>query len=89
VPSGKIYSVADIAADPHYAARGMLQQVQMDDGSTLTVPGVVPKLSRTPGSHRRNAPQLGQDTDLILAEMGLSLQQINELRERGIVGGQE
>ena len=88
VPSGKIYSVADIAADPHYAARGMLQQVQMDDGSTLVVPGVVPKLSRTPGSHRRNAPQLGQDSDQILTEMGLSLQQIHELRERGIVGGQ-
>ena len=88
VPAGKIYTVADIAADPHYAARGMLQQVQMDDGSSLSVPGIVPKLSRTPGSHRRNAPQLGQDTDQILAEMGLSSQQITELRVRGIVGGQ-
>ena len=88
VPAGKIYSVADIATDPHYAARGMLQQVQMDDGSSLVVPGVVPKLSRTPGRHRRNAPHLGQDTDRILAEMGLSPQQITELHERGIVGGQ-
>ncbi len=88
VPAGKIYTVADIAADPHYAARGMLQQVQMDDGSSLSVPGIVPKLSRTPGRHRRNAPQLGQDTDRILAEMGLSSQQITELRVRGIVGGQ-
>ena len=85
--AGQDYTIADIAQDPHYAARGMLQQVQMDDGSTLVVPGVVPKLSRTPGSHRRNAPNLGQDTDRILAEMGLSSQQINELRERGIVGG--
>ena len=88
VPAGKIYTVADIAADPHYAARGMLQQVQMDDGSRLRVPGIVPKLSRTPGSHRRNAPQLGQDTDRILAEMGLDAQQIAELRAKGIVGGQ-
>jgi formyl-CoA transferase len=88
VPAGKIYSVADIAADPHYQARDMLQQVQMDDGSHLTVPGIVPKLSRTPGSHRRNAPQLGQDTDRILAEMGLDAQQIAELRAKGIVGGQ-
>ncbi len=88
VPAGKIYTVADIAADPHYAARGMLQQVQMDDGSSLSVPGIVPKLSRTPGSHRWNAPQLGQATDQILAEMGLSSQQITELRVRGIVGGQ-
>jgi formyl-CoA transferase len=88
VPAGKIYTVADIAADPHYAARGMLQQLQMDDGSSLSVPGIVPKLSRTPGSHRRNAPQLGQDTDRILTEMGLSTQQIADLRVRGIVGGQ-
>src|SRR5205085_644850 len=53
VPGGKIYTVADIAADPHYRARGMLQPLRMDDGSDLTVPGIVPKLSRTPGSHRR------------------------------------
>jgi formyl-CoA transferase len=85
VPAGKIYSVADIATDPHYQARGMLQQVQMDDGSHLMVPGIVPKLSRTPGSHRRNAPQLGQDGNAILLEMGLTQQQIDTLRQKGIV----
>jgi formyl-CoA transferase len=85
VPAGRIYTVADIAADPHYRARGMLQQVQMDDGSTLTVPGIVPKLSATPGSHRRNAPTLGQDSDAVLAGMGLSPDQIASLRARGIV----
>jgi formyl-CoA transferase len=56
VPAGRIYTVEDIAADPHYLARGMLAKVQMNDGSQLTVPGMVPKLSRTPGEHRRNAP---------------------------------
>ena len=85
VPAGRIYTVADIAADPHYAARGMLQQVQMDDGTRLTVPGIVPKLSATPGSHRRNAPTLGQDTGDVLREIGLSDAQITALRERGIV----
>jgi formyl-CoA transferase len=85
VPSGKIYTVADIAADPHYAARGMLEQVALDDGSALSVPGYVPKLSRTPGGHRRNAPKLGQDTDTVLGEMGLTAEQIGLLRERGIV----
>ena len=85
VPSGKIYTVADIAADPHYAARGMLEQVALDDGSALDVPGYVPKLSRTPGGHRRNAPKLGQDTDTVLGEMGLTAEQIALLRERGIV----
>jgi formyl-CoA transferase len=85
VPSGKIYTVADIAADPHYAARGMLGQVTLDDGSAVSVPGFVPKLSRTPGGHRRNAPALGQDTDAVLREMGLGDEQIAALRERGIV----
>jgi len=69
VPAGRIYTVADIARDPHYAARGMLQPVTMDDGSTLMVPGFVPKLSRTPGGHRRNAPSLGQDTDDVLTKL--------------------
>ena len=75
-----------IDADPHYAARGMLQAVQMDDGSELAMPGFVPKLSATPGSHRRNAPALGQDTDAVLREIGLNEVQISKLRHRGIVG---
>jgi formyl-CoA transferase len=79
--------VADIAADPHYQARAMLQQVQMDDGSLLAVPGIVPKLSLTPGRHQRNAPALGQDTDAVLRELGLSAQQIQALKDRGIVQG--
>lgn len=85
VPAGRIYTVADIAADPHYRARGMLEDVRMDDGSTLTLPGVVPKLSRTPGSHRRNAPTVGQDTDSVLRGMGLSAEQISALKAQGIV----
>ncbi|HEY8360256.1 MAG TPA: CaiB/BaiF CoA-transferase family protein [Ramlibacter sp.] len=87
VPAGRIYTVADIAADPHYQARGMLETVRMDDGSALAVPGIVPKLSRTPGSHRRNAPAIGQDTDAVLAEVGLTQQQIDELKRRGVVAG--
>jgi formyl-CoA transferase len=87
VPAGRIYTVADIAADPHYAAREMLQNIQLDDGSQLTIPGVVPKLSVTPGQHRSNAPALGQDTDAILKEIGLSAAQIEKLKASGIVGG--
>jgi formyl-CoA transferase len=86
VPAGRIYTVADIAADPHYQARGMLQSITLDDGSAMTVPGIVPKLSLTPGQHRRLAPQLGQDTDQVLTEMGLSAEQIQTLKARGIVG---
>jgi formyl-CoA transferase len=87
VPAGRIYTVADIAADPHYQARGMLQEVRMADGSTLAVPGIVPKLSQTPGGHRRDAPRLGQDTDEVLRELGLTAEQIAGLKRRGVVAG--
>ena len=85
VPAGRIYTVADIAADPHYRAREMILAETMDDGSALDVPGIVPKLSRTPGSCRRAAPKLGEDTDAVLREVGLSEEQIAALRARGVV----
>ena len=85
VPAGRIYNVADIAADPHYQARGMIEQIQLDDGSSLSLPGIVPKLSRTPGGHVRNAPSIGQDTEAVLQEIGLSAEQIQALKARGIV----
>jgi formyl-CoA transferase len=85
VPAGKIYSIADIAADPHYQARGMLAATRMDDGSSLMLPGIIPKLSLTPGGHRRNAPALGQDTDAVLQELGLSPEQIQGLKDKGII----
>ena len=86
VPAGKIYTVADIAADPHYAARGMLQTVAMEDGSALMVPGVVPRLSATPGGQWRQAPALGQDSEAVLREVGLTEEQITALRARGVIG---
>ena len=85
VPAGRIYTVADIASDPHYLARGMVQSMRMDDGEDLLVPGVVPKLSRTPGGQWRNAPSVGQDTDAVLQGMGLTAGQIQQLRDQGIV----
>jgi formyl-CoA transferase len=85
VPAGRIYTVADIAADPHYRARGMLDEVRLNDGSVLAVPGICPKLSASPGSHRRNAPTIGQDSDATLREIGLTDAQIAALRARGIV----
>ena len=87
VPAGRIYTIADIAQDEHYLARGMIERMTLPDGSTLAVPGIVPKLSRTPGSRRRNAPELGQDTDAVLRGMGLSDEQIASLKSRGIVQG--
>ena len=85
VPAGRIYTIEDIARDPHYLARGMLETLRMDDGAELTVPGIVPKLSRSPGSRDRNAPGLGQDSVEVLRGMGLDEAQIRQLIERGIV----
>jgi len=85
VPAGRIYTVADIATDPHYQAREMILQTVMADGSALALPGIVPKLSRTPGSHRRNAPEIGQDTDAVLQDIGLNPAQIQALKDKGIV----
>ena len=85
VPAGKVYTAADIAADPHYRARDMLLQQRTRDGFDVTVPGVVPKLLGTPGQLRIPAPRLGEDTDAVLREIGLSAEQIAALRERGVV----
>ena len=84
VPVGRIYTVADIANDPHYKARGNIETIQMHDGSTLDVPGVIPKLSRTPGSIKTLAPDIGENTDEILRSIGLSESQVACLKERGV-----
>ena len=84
VPAGRIYTVADIAADPHYKARENIQTIQMRDGSQLAVPGVIPKLSRTPGSIKTLAPEIGENTDEVLKSIGLSESQIASLKERGV-----
>ncbi|MBU3589563.1 CaiB/BaiF CoA-transferase family protein [Polynucleobacter sp. 80A-SIGWE] len=84
VPAGKIYTIADIASDPHYKARGNIQTIQMQDGSELDVPGVIPKLSRTPGSIKTLAPNIGENTDEILRSIGLTDAQLASLKERGV-----
>jgi formyl-CoA transferase len=69
VPVGRIYTVRDIAADPHYRARRMIERIVTADGLELDVPGVVPALSATPGSARRQAPRLGEHTAQVLAAL--------------------
>jgi formyl-CoA transferase len=85
VPAGKIYSVADIAADPHFQARGMIESVIAGDGEPLKVPGVVPKLSSTPGRIRSAAPKLGEHTGDVLRELKFSAFEIEEMRKAGVV----
>ena len=85
VPAGKVYTAKDIHEDPHFRARDMILKQTTRDGHELDVPGVVPKLSATPGTLRTSAPHLGDDTDAVLQEIGLSAQQIALLRAKGIV----
>lgn len=85
VPAGRIYSVADIVADPHYQARGMLLNAELPGGLTVKMPGIVPKLSQTPGAVNWQGPSLGQHTDEILGGMGLAEADIQRLKNAGVV----
>ena len=84
VPSGRIYSIADIAADLHYQARGMIERHRLGDRDLL-LPGLVPKLSETPGATRWIGPKLGEHTDAVLRGLGFSDAEIAALRARRVV----
>ena len=85
VPAGRIYSAADIAADPHFAARGMIQEVVANDGEKLKVPGIIPKLSATPGAIRHAAPKLGEHTQEVLAALGFSTEEVAALKRKRVI----
>ena len=85
IPSGKIYDAADIASDPHYLARDMLIRSQLDDGTPVTLPGVVPKLTATPGQLRSTAPKLGEHTDAVLGRLGIDVPTREQWRLRGLI----
>ena len=85
VPSGKIYDVADIARDVHYQARGMLEQHRLEDGTPIKLPGIVPKLSSTPGQTRWLGPKLGAHTEEVLRGIGYSTEDIGALRAQRVI----
>ena len=85
VPAGKSYDAADIAHDPHYQARDMILDATLPDGSVVQVPGIVPKLSQTPGQITRPAPELGQHTAKVLEGLGINAAQQADWKERGII----
>ena len=85
VPSGRIYSISDIAQDLHYQARGMIERHKLGDRE-LVLPGIVPKLSETPGGTQWIGPKLGEHTREVLAELGYEDDKIDQLRANGAVG---
>ncbi|PUE30628.1 formyl-CoA transferase [Limnohabitans sp. Jir72] len=85
VPAGRVYTAKDIVEDPHYRVRDMILQQQTRDGHNIEVPGIVPKLMGTPGRVRSSAPKLGDDTDAVLTELGMSAEQIRQFRDKKVV----
>ncbi|MFK3910226.1 CaiB/BaiF CoA transferase family protein [Pseudomonas monteilii] len=85
VPSGRIYSAADIVADPHYQARDMLLDATLPGGTPVKMPGIVPKLSDTPGQVNWQGPALGQHTDEVLHGLGFDEADIQRFRQAGVV----
>ena len=85
VPAGRVYTARDIVNDPHFQARDMIVKQTTRDGHEMDVPGIVPKLMGTPGRIRSSAPRLGDDTDAVLSELGLSAAQIHTLRTQQVV----
>jgi formyl-CoA transferase len=85
VPSAKIYDIADIARDTHYAAREMIQEFRLKDGHTVKLPGIVPKMSDTPGETRWIGPELGAHTAEVLGGLGYSAEEQADLRRRGVI----
>ena len=80
VPASRIFSAADMFADPQYLAREMLLSTRLPDGKSVRVPGIVPKLSATPGEMTWAGPKLGEHTNLVLERLGYPQIEIDRLR---------
>ncbi len=85
VPAGRVYDAEDILRDPHYAARKMIEQWRLPDGHPVKIPGVVPRLSETPGGTRWIGPALGEHNDEVLGRLGYSDSERAELRRKGVI----
>jgi len=85
VPSGRIYSIADIVKDLQFQARGMIERHRLDDNGELLLPGIVPKLSATPGGTNWIGPKLGEHTAEVLRGIGYDEAAQAGLRLRGII----
>lgn len=85
VPASRIFSVVDMMSDPQFLAREMIQTALLPDGKPFRVPGIVPKLSATPGEMKWTGPRLGEHTNLVLTRLGFSQSQIDQLRLNEVI----
>ena len=85
VPSSRIYSAADMFADPQFIARQMIESARFPDGKEFKIPGIVPKLTETPGSTEWLGAALGEHTDAVLTELGYTTARIATLRGDGAI----
>lgn len=86
IPVGPVYAIEDIVKDPHYQARDMLLTLHDRVLGELRMPGIVPKLSDTPGEVRSVGPELGEHNAEVYGDMlGLSMEEIETLRARGVI----
>ena len=86
VPCGPIYSAADMMADPHFQARGLFQQVEIN-GAPLKIPAIMPRLGGTPGGTRWPGGDAGGDTESVArGELGLSEEEFQRLKAEGVFG---
>ncbi|MEH6499746.1 MAG: CaiB/BaiF CoA-transferase family protein [Pseudoalteromonas distincta] len=85
VPASRIYSVADMFTDPQFLARDMFITGQLPDGKPFKMPGIVPKLSASPGSSEWTGPALGQHNEELLTQLGYGTQDIARLKADGVI----
>ena len=86
VPCTKVYATSDIVADPQYQAREQILTVEAPDGTSLLQPGIVPRLTDTPGSVPRRAPHPGEHNDEVFGELlGTPPAELARLREQGAI----
>ena len=85
VPASRIYSAADMFADPQFLAREMFLSARLPDGKPFRMPGIVPKLSATPGDVQWTGPALGEHNTQVLGELGYGAEQIAALKAAGAI----
>ncbi len=85
VPASRIYSAEDMLSDPQFLAREMFLSAKLPDGKAFKMPGIVPKLSATPGGVDAIGPALGEHNQHVLSALGYSQEQISALHRDGAI----